>query len=230
MTNGGHSTDGGLHGATQFHVYVLRDPRDGAVFLVGHGPNNVERTPSVEEVDVADPAIIGRVRAIEDSGQRVELLILVDDLTSEAAAATVQQAVLSAYEAAQLLPTALISATRRPSAPGSLRTLPPGVDAFDDPHVRQFVSDAAVGIDRLAVSLSQAEADLAAAQSAAFLDGDHRHRLESLILQQEAEISRLTGTLDRVRALVDLSQWASRAVGLDEASTVRVDDLSRALD
>src|SRR6478736_10131232 len=101
MTSGGHSTDGGLPGATRFHVYVLRDPRDGAVFLVGRGPHSGGRMPSVEDIELADPAIMGRVRAIEDSGHGVELLVLVDDLTSEAEAATVQQAVLSAYEAAQ---------------------------------------------------------------------------------------------------------------------------------
>ena len=229
MTNGGHATDFGRLDAGRFHVYVLRDPRDGAVFLVGRGRNSVGPVPSVEDIASVDTAIMGRVRAIGDDGHRVERLILADQLTSEAEAATVQQAVLSAYEAAQLSPATLVSAAHH-STPGSFGTLPPEVDAFDDPHVRRFVSHAAAEIDRLAVSLSQAEADLAAAQSAAFLDGDHRHRLESLILQQEAEISRLTGTLDRVRALVDLSQWAGRAVDPDASSTVRVDDLSRALD
>ncbi len=210
-------------------MYVLRDPRDGAVFLVGRGRNSVG-PPSVEDIASTDTAIMGRVRAIGDDGHRVERLILADELTSEAEAATVQQAVLSAYEAAQLSPATLVSAAHHSAAPGSFGTQPPDVDAFDDPHVRRFVSDAAVEIDRLTVSLSQAEAALAAAQSAGFLDADHRQRLESMILQQEAEISRLNATLDRVRALVDLSQWAGRAVGPDAGSTVRIDDLSRALD
>jgi len=159
----------------------------------------------------------------------VERLILVDNLASESEATTVQQAVLSAYEAAQLSPTTLVSAVHHSPGAGPFGTLPEA-DAFDDPHVRQFVSNAAAEIDRLAVSLAQSQSDLEAAQSAGFLDGDHRHRLESLILQQDAEISRLNATLDRVRALVDLSQWAGRAVGPDAGSTVRVDDLSRALD
>jgi hypothetical protein len=229
MTNGGHATDLGRQGAGRFHVYVLRDPRDGAVFLVGRGRNSVGPVPPVEDIASVDTAIMGRVRAIGDDGHRVERLILADELTSEAEAATVQQAVLSAYEAAQLSPATLVRAAHH-STPGSFGTLPPEVDAFDDPHVRRFVSDAAVEIDRLAMSLSQAEAALAAAQSAGFLDVDHRQRLESLILQQEAEISRLNAALDRVRALVDLSQWAGRAVGPGAGSTVRVDDLSRALD
>src|SRR6478752_3878197 len=230
MKKGGHPTDGGRHGATRFHVYVLRDPRDGAVFLVGRGRDSRGGTPTVEDIAPADAAITGRVRAIGEDGRRVERLVVADGLTSDAEAATVQQAVLSAYEAAQLSPTTLVSAAHHATAPGSFGTPRPEVDAFDDPHVRQFVSDAAVEIDRLAVSLAQAEQALAAAQAAGFLDGDHRHRLESLILQQEAEISRLNATLDRVRALVDLSQWAGRAVGPDAGSTVRIDDLSRALD
>ena len=230
MTDGGHATDLGRQGAGRFHVYVLRDPRDGAVFLVGRGRNNVGPAPSIEDIASADTAIMGRVRAIGDDGHRVERLILADELTSDAEAAIVQQAVLSAYEAAQLSPATLVSAAHHSAAPGSFGTLPPEVDAFDDPHVRRFVSNAAVEIDRLAMLLSQAEAALAAVQSAGFLDVDHRQRLESLILQQQAEISRLNATLDRVRALVDLAQWAGRAVGPDAGSTVRIDDLSRALD
>ena len=230
MTKGGHPTDGGRHGATRFHVYVLRDPRDGTVFLVGRGRDSLGGTSTVEDIAPADAAITGRVRAIGEDGRRVERLVVADGLTSDAEAATIQQAVLSAYEAAQLSPTTLVSVAHHATAPGSFGTPREEVDAFDDPHVRQFVSDAAVEIDRLAVSLAQAEAALATAQSAGFLDGDHRHRLESLIIAQEAEISRLNATLDRVRALVDLSQWAGRAVGPDAGSTVRVDDLSRALD
>ncbi len=230
MTNGVHPTDPIRLGAARFHVYVLRDPRDGAVFLVGRGRNSVGRETSVEDIAPADTAIMSRVRAIGNDGHRVERLILADGLANEAEAVAVQQAVLSAYEAAQLSPTTLVSAAHHSTAPGSFSTLPPEADAFDDPHVKQFVSDAAVEIDRLAVSLAQAEAALATAQSAGFLDGDHRHRLESLIIAQEAEISRLNATLDRVRALVDLSQWAGRAVGPDAGSTVRIDDLSRALD
>jgi hypothetical protein len=230
MTNGGPQTDGARRGVVRFHVFVLRDPRDGSVFMVGRGrSSDGRRAPSVEDITSSDTTLMGRVRAITDDGHRVERLILVDDLASEPEAATVQQAVLSAYEAVQLSPTTLVSAAHHSPPAGSFRSLPE-VDAFDDPHVRQFVANSAAEIDRLAVRLSQTQADLAAAQSAGFLDGDHRHRLESLILEQEAEISRLNATLDRVRALVDLSQWAGRAVGTDAGSTVRIDDLSRALD
>jgi len=166
MKKGGHPTDGGRHGATRFHVYVLRDPRDGTVFLVGRGRDSLGGTSTVEDIAPADAPNTGRVRAIGEDGRRVERLVVADGLTSDAEAATIQQAVLSAYEAAQLSPTTLVSAAHH-STPGSFGTLPPEVDAFDDPHVRRFVSDAAVEIDRLAASLSQAEAALAAARQQA---------------------------------------------------------------
>ena len=62
-------------------------------------------------------------------------------------------------------------------------------------------------------------------------DADHRGRLESLILQQEYEISQMNAALDRVRALRDLAQWAARADGdTDAEGNIRSADLNRALD
>lgn len=56
-----------------------------------------------------------------------------------------------------------------------------------------------------------------------FLDGEHRQRLEDLILRQHSELAALTEALDRVRALRDLQQWA------DGDGHVRVSDMNRAL-
>jgi len=62
-----------------------------------------------------------------------------------------------------------------------------------------------------------------------FLDDGHRQRLEALILQQDAQISALQDTLDRVRAVRDLAQWAERTVNGNGEGSVKTSDLNKAL-
>jgi hypothetical protein len=62
-----------------------------------------------------------------------------------------------------------------------------------------------------------------------FLDDGHRQRLEALILQQDAEISALQGSLDRVRAVRDLAQWAAKIANEDQEGSVKTSDLNNAL-
>ncbi len=68
-----------------------------------------------------------------------------------------------------------------------------------------------------------------ASTGSGFLDHGHRGRLESLVLQQQAEIAVLNAALDRVRALSDLARWSDRIGGPGVDPLVRVSDLERAL-
>ena len=137
--------------------------------------------------------------------------------------------VVAAVEAAQVMPARLVGARGQPGR-GSSAGPVLGEDPFDDPRVREFVAQAAAEIDRLSAALSRAEQELAASASAGFLDAGHRVRLESVILQQESEMAQLNAALDRVRALRDLTQWAvSTGTGDETAGTIRITDLSRAL-
>ena len=96
----------------RFYVYVLRDPRDGSVFLVGRGrgtrPESVGR--SIEDVASDDEDVLTRLSAIEEHGLRAEQVILARDLASDNDAATVERAVRSAYRAARITPTNLVGA------------------------------------------------------------------------------------------------------------------------
>jgi len=220
-----------LGDATGSSIYVLRDPRDGVVFFVGH-------TSRHDPVSGIDPSASGpelatasaRERAIRAAGFDVEMLIVASGLAGEAEATTVEQAVVAAYAAARLAPSSLVTAQGVPSRDPSIeRRL--GNDPFDDADVRVFVEQAAAEIDRLSTALERAEEKLAHVESADFLDANHRGRLEALILQQESELTELNARLGRVRALRDLGQWAAVGEGgHDSAVTVRIEDLNRALD
>ena len=223
-----NTTERGPTESRRFSVYVLRDPRDGVVFFVGRLiATGSGRLITDDETKPREPTVRARERAIRDEGHEVERLIVAPDLADEATATAVELAVIASYEAAQL---GLVGASHRGgrgSSPGPIS----GGDPFDDPNVRQFVGQAATEIDRLSSALSSAEQELAAAVSVGFLDAGHRGRLESLILQQESEMARMTGALDRVRALRDLAEWAVPAQNSDGNDLViRISDLSRALD
>ena len=225
--------DGGAVGARQgangFRVFALRDPRDGEVFLVGRG-KDTGVLGSGQGIGSNDEAARARIRAIRDDGLQVEEVMLADGLVNETAAATVERAVLSAYQAARLSPSPLVGAMGRGPGAGAFNDPPQSRDAFDDPDVRRFVASAATEIDQLSLSLSQAERELAAASAGGFLDSEHRHRLDELVLRQDEEISELNAALDRVRALRDLAVWAARTVGGAQTDpTIRLSDLIRAL-
>ena len=221
----------GSAAGASFCVFVLRDPRDGVVFHVGRASDTCDG--SVLNSDVGGSSadtVRARERAIRDAGYEVERLIVATGMAGEAEGASVQRAVIAAYEATRFAPASLVSAGPQ-SAHGSTGGPLLSSDAFDDPDVRHFVTQAASEIDRLSSAPSRADREPVLAPGDGFLDADHRGRLESLILQQEYEISQMNAALDRVRALRDLAQWAARADGdTDAEGNIRSADLNRALD
>ena len=232
MANRVEPPRGGSADAMGISVYVLRDPRDGVVFLVGRtSGTDSGRAENVDGMGSSRANARARERAIRDEGYDIERLIVASDLASDADAVTVERAIIAAYDAAQLMPTSLVGARAQPGRGSSAGALLGG-DPFDDPSVREFVAQAASEIDRLSSALGRAEQELADTASRGFLDADHRGRLESVILQQESEMAQLNAVLDRVRALRDLGQWAAVTAhtGGDKGGTIRIADLTRALD
>lgn len=118
------------------------------------------------------------------------------------------------------------------AAPGfdssSLQALADLVDSRE-PLVRQFLVQALAEAERLSAALSAAERRYDAIEARTFLDGGHRRRLEDLIMRQEADLARATATIERVKALAEMAQWAARTAGPSRRVSVLVDDLLAAL-
>jgi hypothetical protein len=231
MANGTEPFHHVAAGSRDFFVYVLRDPRDGVVFHVGRiSGASAETATNTGTARSQEASAWMRERAIRDDGYEVERVIVAAGLVDESQASIVENAVVAAFDAAALAPTGAGWGRSRPGR-GSSTSSPSGQDPFDDPDVRQFFTQAAAEIDRLSTLLGRAEEERAAAASDVFLDAGHRRRLEDLILQQESEMARMNATLDRVRALRDLGEWAGRSESGDSADgAIRLSDLKRALD
>lgn len=97
-----------------------------------------------------------------------------------------------------------------------------------DMNVQRFVAQAFDEVHRLTVRIEALETEVTDLRNRLFLDGDHRQRLEEMVGAQTDLLHEEQARVQRVRALVDLARWSAQDVG-GSASTIRVDDVERAL-
>src|SRR6478736_6653810 len=110
MWNGGQSAAIGGDGGLRFRVFVLRDPRDGAVFWVGRCAERDQITINRGGSPVEQAAVQERLTSIRAAGSRPEQVVLADGLATESDAAMIERAVRAAYQAGQPAPNSLVRA------------------------------------------------------------------------------------------------------------------------
>ena len=101
-------------------------------------------------------------------------------------------------------------------------------------HVRPVVESNPVGVAVQgepddSVPLPLYPVPSAASDAEGFIDVEHRHRLEALVLDQAEAIARLEDVVQRVKSLCDLARWAHDTEHVTASPSVPVDDVVRAL-
>jgi hypothetical protein len=210
-------------------VFLMRDPRDGCV--IGAGSSRIRPPSSNDEPETyAQGVSLERIRSIQANGYDVDIVVVADGLTSPAEAERVRAAVLATSQATSVLAGNLVDPLRLQRADDAGPRNLAEIDPFTHPEVQDYLASTSLQIGRLSGQLAAAEQRLADTQPAGFTDADHRRRLEAFILDQTEQIAELTAALNRVRALRDMSGWASRINGGSATSgRILLSDLDQAL-
>lgn len=200
-------------------VYVLRDMRSDAVLFVGVGSEGGRAGGGAPTLDTE----LERHSGLGPSAD-VVLVVVAENLIDEATATIVQNAVSQVSQ-----PASADVGTNRAFSPGFRRL---GVAGPSDGEAGGDDAKTldAIEIERLGRLLLDTRVELKDVTASTFLDREHRKRLETLILDQDAAIGNLDAALERVRALCKLAEWADRSTAAPGGATVRVDDVKRALD
>jgi hypothetical protein len=198
-------------------VFVLRDPRNGAVFFVGSGPAGGTRIDigAHRPNPIDDAPLLARIAEIRADRQHVERIVIDDTVANDHEARNVARAIAIAYHTVGI----------------DVMTQQLGPDASADSAVTHRYRGSAEF-----ATLKEDSSETGSLQSAVgsdkpgFLDSQRRARLEDLIIDQSERISQLTSTLARIHALADLAEWANEDTNSSvEGSPILLSDLRHAL-
>jgi hypothetical protein len=163
-------------------VYALRERATGAIVLVGRRVESISSDLVGSTFDGTDADWLAAMESSLQPAGDLELIVLAEHIVDPAEALRIENAVMSAYLAARVIPER--------SAPAEAVRF----ETLQSAGRRYGADDVSDGGGTGPVP--------------GFLDAGHRQRLEDLILRQQQEIAELNDALDRVRALRDLQQWA----------------------
>jgi len=92
------------------YVYALRDPRNQEVFYIGKGTGNrlLQHIVFADKDKTGESAKLARIKEIENSGSKVEHLLIRHGIETDDEAFAIEQAVIDAYSAAKLTLTNLV--------------------------------------------------------------------------------------------------------------------------
>lgn len=112
-----------------------------------------------------------------------------------------------------------------------LRALQSAADQLPvaDVRVQRFVSQAFEQLHSLTARVTDLESEIGILRDQIFVDGDHRLRLESMVVEQTDALARAEASLARLRALIDATRWAGFSGSTASNLVVQLDDVERAI-
>lgn len=89
--------------ALKFYVYALRDPRNGEVFYIGKGKDQriLQHVVEAGKNARSEKAKLQRIHAIEKEGKEVEHLFIRTEISTEAEAFAIEQALIDVFLASR---------------------------------------------------------------------------------------------------------------------------------